>query len=198
MTPSAEPLTLLSRSLDQTGALVASVTDDQLTRPTPCPAWTVAELVDHLVDGLGRSTQRAGGGTPTAGGSGPGAGRGRAEAFSDGSAALLGVWGRAGDLTGTIELPGMGEVPARFPVDQQMTEFAVHAWDLAKALGRPVTLDPEVGEAALTWARGALRPEFRGEGDGSAAIGPEVTARPDAPVYDRLAAFFGRDPGQWS
>lgn len=197
MTPSAEPVALLSRSLDQAGALVASVTDDQLTLPTPCRAWTVAELVDHLVDGLGRSVQRAGGGTPTEGGTGQAAGRGRAEAFSDGSATLLGVWARA-DLTGTIELPGMGEVPARFPVDQQITEFAVHAWDLAKALGRPVTLDPEVGETALTWARGALRPEFRGEEGGPEAFGPEVTARPDAPVYDRLAAFFGRDPGRWS
>ncbi|MCZ4102255.1 MULTISPECIES: TIGR03086 family metal-binding protein [Streptomyces] len=196
MTPSAEPLALLSRSLDQAGALVASVTDDQLPLPTPCRAWTVAALVDHLIDDLEQFTKRAGGGTPTAGESGQGTGSGRAEAFSDGSAALLGTWARAGDLTGTIELPGMGEVPARFPVDQQITEFAVHAWDLAKALGRPVTLDPEVGEAALGWARGALRPEFRGEEGGPEAFGPEVTARPDAPVYDRLAAFFGRDPQQ--
>ena len=27
--------------------LVAGVTDDQLTAPTPCPDYTVADLVDH-------------------------------------------------------------------------------------------------------------------------------------------------------
>lgn len=196
MTPSTDPLALLSRSLDQAGALIASVADDQLPLPTPCRAWTVAELVDHLVDDLGQFTKRASGGTPTWGEPRQAVEGDRAEAFRDGSAALLSAWRRAGDLTGTIELPGMGEVPARFPVDQQFTELAVHTWDLTKALGRPVTLDPEVGEAALGWARGALRPEFRGEEGGPEAFGPEVTARPDAPVYDRLAAFFGRDPEQ--
>jgi len=42
----------------------------------------------------------------------------------------------------------------------------------------------------LDWARDNLKPQFRGQ-----AFGPEVPVDPDAPLYDRLAAFFGRDPG---
>ncbi|MDJ0343594.1 TIGR03086 family metal-binding protein [Streptomyces sp. H10-C2] len=195
MARSTDPLALLSRSLDQTSALIASVTDDQLSLPTPCRSWTVAELVDHLIQDLPHFTERANGGTPARSEPRKDAGAGRPEAFRDGAAELVSAWRRAGDLTGTIEIPGMGELPAGFPVDQQLTEFAVHAWDLAKALGRPTSLDSQVGESALEWARGALRPEFRGEEGGPKVFGPEVPVRPDAPVYDRLAGFFGRDPG---
>jgi len=53
----------------------------------------------------------------------------------------------------------------------------------------------QIGQASLDWAQKALRPEFRGgEADGK-AFGPEVPVGADAPVYDRLAAFFGRAPG---
>ena len=37
-----------------------------------------------------------------------------------------------------------------------------------------------------------LRPEFRGP---DKAFGLEVPVSPDTPAYDRLAGWFGRDPG---
>jgi hypothetical protein len=49
-----------------------------------------------------------------------------------------------------------------------------------------------VAEHALAWARGMLRPEFRGPDRG---FGAEIPVPADAPVYDRLAGWFGRDPG---
>jgi uncharacterized protein (TIGR03086 family) len=85
----------------------------------------------------------------------------------------------------------MGEVPRSFPVARLNAELAVHTWDLARATGQSTALDAQVGEAALTWARGALKPQMRGE-----AFGPEVSIDPSAPLYDRLAAFFGRDPNR--
>jgi len=51
-----------------------------------------------------------------------------------------------------------------------------------------------LGEHALGWSRQMLRPEFRGPDN---AFGVEVTLPPGAPAYDRLAGWFGRDPG-WS
>ena len=41
-------------------------------------------------------------------------------------------------------------------------------------------------------SRGMLRPEFRGP---DKAYGVEVPVPDDAPAYDRLAGWFGRNPG---
>jgi hypothetical protein len=55
-------------------------------------------------------------------------------------------------------------------------------------------LDPEVGQLALDWGRENLKPEFRGDEASGRSFGPEVAVAADAPLYDRLAGFFGRDP----
>jgi hypothetical protein len=64
----------------------------------------------------------------------------------------------------------------------------VHGWDLASATGQSTDLDPEVGQAALDFARDNLEP-FRGRG-----FSPEISVSEDAPLYERLAGFCGRDP----
>jgi uncharacterized protein (TIGR03086 family) len=79
-------------------------------------------------------------------------------------------------------------------LDQQITELTSHAWDIAKATGRSTDLDPELGELALAWGRQNMRPEFRGDEADGYYIGPEVPVADDAPLYDRLAAFGGRNP----
>jgi len=190
------PVDLLSRSLDQTGALIGGITVDQIELPTPCRSWDVRALVQHLLTDLLRFTVRAQGGQPTLDDVAQIEGDPAAWArdFSEGAARLVSAWRSAGPLDGTLTVPGLGDVPARFPVDQQATEFAVHSWDLARATGAEVDLDPEIGRFALDWARGALSPRHRGsEADGK-AFGPEVAVPADAPVCDRLAGFFGRVP----
>ena len=189
-----EPLAVLSRALDQVGEVLARVRDAQQDLPTPCRSWTVARLGDHVVHDLRQFTVTATGGRPDWSGQAPVVARDRPAAFRKGAADLLDAWRRAGDLTGTITLPGMGQVPARFPVDQQIAEFAVHAWDLAKATGQSTEFDPQVGQTALDWMRGALHPQFRGDEADGKAFGREVSTPDDAPLYDRLAAFAGRRP----
>jgi uncharacterized protein (TIGR03086 family) len=75
----------------------------------------------------------------------------------------------------------------------QVAELAVHAWDLATSTGQSIDLDPAVGQAALEWMRGALLPAFRGEEAEGKSFGPEAPIADDAPLYDRLAAFSGRE-----
>ena len=105
---------------------------------------------------------------------------------------LVAVRGEAADLDSLVAGPG-GEVPLRMRADNQVTELAVHDWDLARATGQQLAdLDPALAEHALAWSRGMLRPEFRGP---DKAFGVEVPVPDDAPAYDRLAGWFGRDPG---
>ena len=160
--------------------------------PTPCPDWDVTGLSEHLLTVLAQFTVRAQGGKPDWSGPPAPATRDTPSAFRAGSAVLLAAWRKAGELGGTVDLPGVGTVPARWMVDQQVAEFAVHAWDLARATGQSTAdLDPAIGEAALAWGRTALRPEFRGP---DRTFGDEVAVPEQAPVYDRLAGFYGRTP----
>jgi hypothetical protein len=40
---------IVTRGLDQLGALLSAVTPEDAGRPTPCSEWTVADLSDHIV-----------------------------------------------------------------------------------------------------------------------------------------------------
>ena len=66
----------------------------------------------------------------------------------------------------------------------------MHTWDLAardRAARAP--LDDEVAERALAFMQQGLTDENRGP-----VFGPARSVADDAPAYDRLAAFAGRDP----
>jgi len=189
------PLDDLSRMLDLSGSLIEAVRPEQAGLPTPCRSWDVRTMVAHLVDDTRQFTAAAAGdrvawdieaavarlGDDWAG------------EFRAGAAGLRSAWQRAGDLSQEIELP-IGRVPKSFVISQQVAEIAVHSWDLATATGQRPDFPAGACEAALAWAKGALRPEFRGDEASGKAFGPEVPAPAGAPPADRLAAFFGRHP----
>ena len=43
-----ESVIVLSRALDQAGDVLAAVHEDQLSQPTPCRDWDVAQLIAHV------------------------------------------------------------------------------------------------------------------------------------------------------
>ena len=92
-----------------------------------------------------------------------------------------------------LRLP-WGEVPGRGAALAYVQELTTHAWDLATALGRADVLDPALAELALVAAQRFLPAQPRG---GPVPFGPLLPVAADAPVYDRLVAWLGRDP-QWS
>ncbi len=187
-----DPIAHLSRALDQTGSIIARVRPAQASLPTPCRAWNVHVLVNHVVLDVQLFTAMVGGAeweprdADVIGDDWAGAYRAAADA-------LLVVWRREGTLDGTVQFP-FGAMPAAWCVGQQISDLVVHGWDIARATGQPTELDPELGQMALDWGRENLQPQFRGDEDSGQAFGPEVLVPDSAPLHDRLAAFFGRDP----
>ncbi len=191
MTSDAETVALLERALDQTAGLIAGIDASQAGLATPCAGWDVRALVGHLAgQDLRNFLVSARGEAADWTAPAEEIGDDWAAAFGDRAEPLRAAW-RAADLDRPVTGPG-GEAPLRLRADQQITELAVHDWDLARATGQPAELDPALAGHALRWSRGMLRPEFRGPGK---AFGVEVPVPDDAPVYERLAGWFGRDPG---
>ena len=139
MTVAREPIARLSRALDQTGALIARVRPEQAPLPTPCRAWDVRALVNHVVQDVQQFFARASGAEWK-----PEEkelmGDDWADAYRHAAAELLAAWRRARPLDRTLQLP-IGEVPATWMVNQQIADFAVHAWDIARATGQSTSLD---------------------------------------------------------
>ena len=188
MADQAEPLRLLARALDQAADLIKGIKPEQADLRTPCRSWTVHHLVAHLVADLGNFAARVRGEKPDWGRQTTEIGDDWAGAFATARRGLDDAWARP--ETGGAENP-----PAT--VDQQLAELGVHAWDLARATGQSEDLDPDVADHGLRWARQNLAPQFRGSEEDGKAFGEEVPVAADAPVYERLAGWFGRDPA-WS
>jgi uncharacterized protein (TIGR03086 family) len=193
MDDSAEAVVMLSRALDQMDALLAGVHDEHLRLPTPCPEWDVESLVRHVLRSVANFVGVARGESADWRREPPALTERWLSDFQSCSHDLLHAWHQH-EPPDVVEFPGIGEVPGRFRIDQQTAEFAVHGWDLWKAMGQPVKLDPDVAETALGFMSAALQPAARGEHRGMVAFGQEVPVPADAPVYDRLAGFAGRDP----
>jgi uncharacterized protein (TIGR03086 family) len=191
VTSDGDRLTLLERALDQTAAIIAAIPAGQADLPTPCPDWDVRALVRHVVGQDMRNFLVSARGEIAHWQAPPDEfGDDWAAEFQDRAGQLLAEW-RAADLGQPVAMPGGGEAPLSGRADQQIAELATHGWDLVKATGQRADLDPALAEHALDWSHRMLRPEYRGP---DKAFGAEVPVSPDAPAYQRLAGWFGRDP----
>ena len=168
-------LTLLSRALDQLGDLLVHVREEELDRPTPCSDWSLGDLADHVVAGPDKFATML---------------RGEQADWSVPPEHLTGGWAAAfrSSADDLMHLWHQGHAAEGNDPDWQTAEFAVHAWDLAHALGRSTDeLDPEVAERGLAFMQASLRDDMR-----SPVFKPEQPAPADGDAYDAIAAFAGR------
>jgi uncharacterized protein (TIGR03086 family) len=176
MTTPHESVVALSRALDQAGDVLTAVQPDQLSLPTPCQDWDVEHLIRHLLADCANFVTMMQGDEPDWSADLPPLPEDWAAAFRSAADDLIHLW---------HQREGDGEGP---PADMQTAEFAVHTWDLVRAVGSPMEPDAEAAERGLAFMSASLKPEMRGD-----AFGPELAAPADAPPYVRLAAFAGRD-----
>lgn len=182
--------TLYHRTVECWATRLNEVAADQWEEPTPCAAWTVRDLVNHVV-GEDRWTVPLMRGMTIAqvGSQFDGDLLGAEPVVSGLEAAKEAVSVVAERLPagGTVHL-SYGEETAEEYVRQLAADHLVHAWDLAVATGGDTRLDPHLVTEVAAWF--AAREEmYRAAG----AVGPRRAVTGDAQT-DLLAAF-GRRAG---
>ncbi|MBN6038501.1 TIGR03086 family metal-binding protein [Amycolatopsis sp. 195334CR] len=185
----------LTTVLDVVGDLVAAVRNDQWDSTTPCPEWSVRELVNHMVIGnrlfagilRGEAAVAPGALDPKARDA---LGTDPVAAYRDAAKDLLAAFGQPGVLDRMFQVP-VGLVPGIAALHLRAVEDLVHGWDLARATGQELEIDDEIVERELEFTRAKLAdvPPDR------SPFAPARRISDDATPLDRLAALLGRVAG---
>jgi uncharacterized protein (TIGR03086 family) len=178
-------------ALDHFGRLVRQVEPEQWSLPTPCRAWSVRDLVNHVtVQQLWVPPLLAGASAVSLADllTGDRLGEDPALAWKRAAAEAEEAVHGKGALDGTVTL-SQGPALAAHLCSQLAMDTVVHAWDLARATGA----DERLPDILVSFA---LR-EVSGYAHRLSASGlfhaPQPVA-PDADSQTRLLALTGRNP----
>jgi uncharacterized protein (TIGR03086 family) len=177
------------RAVEEFGARVQAVGDDQWELPSPCSDWNVRQLVNHLVYENRWTVPLMGGSTIAEVGDryeGDLLGDHPKAAWEESSQEAVGSVQADGALDRIVDLSS-GPTPAREYVSQLFADHLIHAWDLARAIGADERLDPELVDACAGWFA-SMEDLYRAIG----AIGERPQVRPGADPQTTLLAAFGR------
>jgi uncharacterized protein (TIGR03086 family) len=184
-----DEIELLDAVLAKTGGIIASVRPDQLEGPTPCPDYSVGQLVDHIVGWVhvfaGAACGEPFDGDPSAYRANEGSGREFVEAARN-----LSTGWRENGLDRSVRLV-TGELPGQMVFNMTLMEYMAHGWDLAKATGQQIPFTDKEASEVLVRAEATLPAQYRGEGK---AFGAIVEVPTDASAVDRFVGFMGRHP----
>lgn len=176
------------RSVAEFDRRVAAIGDDQWSAATPCEAWDVRALVNHVVaEDLWAPPLLAGQTLEEVGDrfDGDVLGDDPKAAWSDASEAAVAAVDAA-----PAERPvhtSMGEITAAQYVPQIHVDHLIHAWDLARAVGADETLPADLVAAALVMLE-PMEPMLRASG----SFGDRVEVADEAGAQERLLALCGR------
>ncbi|MFC3384607.1 TIGR03086 family metal-binding protein [Couchioplanes azureus] len=174
-------------------ALLFGVTDEHLTAPTPCPEWSVGDLLDHLMGLCWAFTQAAQKKTdavtasppppPSAANLSP-HWRSRLPVVLED---LSTAWKQPTAWEGTAQAGGV-TMPAAAMGTVAINELVMHGWDLARATGQEYAVDPRILEHLI---------EFLSQGpeEGTPGLfGPVIDTDDEATLLDHAVALAGRNP----
>ena len=181
------------------GDLVGGIPDELLDAPTPCPAYTVGDLVDHVA---GTALAFRGAAVKDQGDATSHGPSGDASRLGDDwrtriprdLAALADAWRDPSAWTGMTKAGGV-ELPGEVAGLVALDELVVHGWDVARATGQTYDCDAPSLEAVHDFVSQFSEP---GQEEMRAGLfGPVVEVPEDAPLLDRVIGLTGRDPA-WS
>jgi uncharacterized protein (TIGR03086 family) len=183
----------LTPACQRTADVLANVTDEQLTAPTPCEDMRMGDLITHIGDlakafadaarkELGPLTDDAP--DPDAARLDPDWRASYTTQLSD----LARAWQEPSAWQGMTRAGGF-DMPGDVTGMVALTEVVIHGWDLARASGQPYDIDAPTADAVLPHVTATAA-----EGPVEGMFGPAVPIADDAPVLDRIIALSGRDP----
>ncbi|MFZ3598011.1 TIGR03086 family metal-binding protein [Streptomyces sp. BH104] len=162
--------------------VLSAVTDEQLSGPTPCPDYSVRELIAHVDDAARAFTGFARKEAPLLAEPGD-----RRESALKSVRALGDAWDDPAAWHGESEGPGITLTNEEWG-KVALTEMVVHGWDLARATGQTLDLPEETLRACHDHVSGFLTEAA------PPAWGPPVETPADAPLIDRIVGLTGRRP----
>lgn len=185
----------------EVAGLLSGIRDDQLAGPTPCPEYTVRDVLAHLV-GLSVAFRDAADGktgptTSTSPDTGlPELADDWREVLPRQLDALAAAWRSPAAWEGVTRVGGV-DLPGQVAGLVGLNEVLIHGWDLARSTGQAYAPD----EAGLRASQALLAPEAGAEPKDNDALpaaealfGPAVQVPGDAPLLDRVIALSGRRP----
>jgi uncharacterized protein (TIGR03086 family) len=183
-------LSLFHRGVAEFGTRAHRVRDDQWASSTPCSAWDVGTLVDHLIDEhLWLPPLMAGQDLDAAGKIVESAqrtiGTDRAAAWDAAALASQRAVGEPGALDRQVALSrGPTSVPEY--LTEMISDLTIHSWDLGRAIGVDEPLPDELVRFTLPLAE-----RYQGADPYFAQPVPPPL---DATDQERLIALSGRQP----
>ena len=187
--------TVLQAAHEALRTAVRAVSDDQWAEATPCASWTTAQVVQHAAgDQQAYAAILTGTGFPT---EDPFAPSGDVDgalidlvesALAASAAAFAEVPADAQQVS--VPLP-QGPLPASVAVGACALDAAIHAWDVAVAIGAPSPLDDALAAELIPTAQAIVEP-LRGFAYAAALPAVDTDSAADA-----LLRYLGRNP-EWS
>ena len=176
--------------------VVSRIGDGDLGRDTPCAGWHLGDLLAHMTvqhDGFAAAAKGLGadpavwqprplGADPTG-------------EYAAAAHRVLDAFAAPGVLAREFALPEISTAvtfPAERAIGFHLVDYVAHGWDVARSLGLPYQLDPDVLDIALRVA--AAVPDGENRLAPGAAFAPALPVPEDAPALDRIVALLGRSP----
>jgi uncharacterized protein (TIGR03086 family) len=173
--------------------IASRATSDDLSKPTPCRAWTLYGLLAHM------ATQHYGFAAASRGENDPeiwklrDLGDDPVKAYITSAEHVLTAFAEAGvpDRQFTLHEFGGMSFPGHQAISFHFIDYVVHTWDVAKSLNTTVTFTPEVLEAAQTVSQVVPTGDVRLTP--GAAFAVDIPWAGNDPL-DQIVAHLGRSP----
>lgn len=185
-----DPRPAFAEVVNTVGLLISSIEDGPaglLDARTPCPDFSVADLLDHLMMVV-RRVAVIGHGGHFSDVQHEALGSGWSKAYQACTEDMAAAWADDAQLGQLYEVP-WGQFPGAPVLIAYTGELAVHGWDLAQATDQPFHIADELLELALM---GAKFIPAEGRDSDEVPFSQVVDPGPGAPVLDQLAGWMGR------